>query len=196
MTSYGIAVSNDGGQTFGTERTVTGTNTIVTGLVNGVQSVIRVVPITAGGRGTASTVNVTPRAVPGAPVALTAVASNGQVSLSWTAPADNGGSAITSYVIERALVSGGQWVRIDTTSALSYVSTGLVNGTAYSFRIVATNAAGEGSASVAVNATPATTPSAPQNVTATIADSAITVASDSATKIERGMNPGESVSHI
>jgi titin len=175
VTSYGIAVSNDGGQTFGTERTVTGTNTIVTGLVNGVQAVIRVVPITAGGRGTASTVNVTPRAVPGAPVALTAVASNVQVSLSWTAPADNGGSAITSYAIERALVSGGQWVRIDTTSALSYVSTGLVNGTAYSFRIVATNAAGEGSASVAVNATPATTPSAPQNVTATIADSAITV---------------------
>jgi titin len=175
VSGYGVAVSNDGGQTFGTERTVTGTNAVVTGLVNGTQSIVRVVPITAGGRGTASTVNVTPRALPGSPVTLSAIASNGQVALSWTAPIDNGGSAIISYAIERAPVNGGAWVRIDTTPSLSYTSGGLVNGTAYSFRIVATNAAGDGAASATVNATPATTPSAPQNVTTVISDSSITV---------------------
>ena len=34
---------------------------------------------------------------PSAPVGLTAIPSNTAVSLSWTAPTDNGGSAVTGY---------------------------------------------------------------------------------------------------
>ena len=37
--------------------------------------------------------------VPAAPTGVTAVAGDGQVTLSWTAPADDGGSPITGYVI-------------------------------------------------------------------------------------------------
>ena len=44
-----------------------------------------------------SEVFATPATVPGAPTGPSAVAGNGQATVSWTIPADNGGSAITSY---------------------------------------------------------------------------------------------------
>ena len=57
---------------------------------------------------TGSTVAAT--TVPGAPTSLTATASgNTQINLSWTAPADNGGSAITGYKIEISSDSGSSW---------------------------------------------------------------------------------------
>jgi hypothetical protein len=42
---------------------------------------------------------------PGAPTGLAATAGNAQVSLSWGAPASNGGSAITSYKVYRGTAS-------------------------------------------------------------------------------------------
>src|SRR2546427_7737045 len=44
--------------------------------------------------------------VPSAPQNLQAAAGNAQVSLSWTAPSSNGGSAITNYKIYRSTSSG------------------------------------------------------------------------------------------
>lgn len=44
-------------------------------------------------------------AIPGAPTALNATPGNNQVSLSWTAPASDGGSAITDYTVRRRVVS-------------------------------------------------------------------------------------------
>ena len=45
--------------------------------------------------------SVTPATVPGAPTGLSATARNQQVDLSWTAPASNGGAAITDYEYEQ-----------------------------------------------------------------------------------------------
>jgi hypothetical protein len=45
-------------------------------------------------------------AVPNAVVDLVGVAGDGQVALSWTAPLD-GGSAITDYIVQYRIVSGG-----------------------------------------------------------------------------------------
>jgi hypothetical protein len=44
---------------------------------------------------------------PGAPTGLTATPGNGEVDLSWTAPADDGGDPITDYVIEYRVAAGG-----------------------------------------------------------------------------------------
>ncbi|MTA27758.1 MAG: hypothetical protein F2562_02745, partial [Actinobacteria bacterium] len=175
VSSYGVSVSTDGGTTFGAERTVTGTNSIVTGLSNGIAAVIRVVPIGAGGRGTPSTVSVTSRAVPAAPSNLTATSGNGQVVLSWSTPASDGGSPVDSYAIERMVVSSGIWTRIDTTVSTSYTATGLTNGTEYAFRVLATNASGDGPSSVPANVTPATVPTQPLSVVLQVSDSALTV---------------------
>ena len=84
--------------------------------------------------------------VPGTPTSLSATAGNAQVSLAWTAPADNGGTAITDYAVQFSSDSGATWSTFadGTSSATSATVTGLTNGTAYVFRVAAINAAGTG----------------------------------------------------
>jgi len=83
---------------------------------------------------------------PAAPTGLTATAGNAQVALSWTAPADNGGSAITDYVVQFSSNGGSTWNTFadGTSTATSATVTGLTNGTAYVFRVAAVNAVGTG----------------------------------------------------
>ena len=100
----------------------------------------------------------TPRTVPGIPTVVTGTASNGAVRLSWTAPASNGGAAITDYLVQYSSSNGSSWTTFadGTSPATSALVTGLTNGTAYVFRVAAVNPAGNGDYSVASTAvTPA-----------------------------------------
>jgi hypothetical protein len=83
---------------------------------------------------------------PSAPQNLTATGGQGSVSLSWNAPASNGGRAITGYVIESSLDSN-NWTSVGTTneSTTSLIVSSLPNGTTYYFRVRATNASGSSS---------------------------------------------------
>jgi len=84
--------------------------------------------------------------VPNAPTIGTATAGSGSASVTFTAPSNVGGSAITSYTVISS--PGG----ITGTGASSPVTvSGLTNGTAYTFTVVATNAYGSGPASAASN---------------------------------------------
>src|SRR6185369_15968905 len=78
-----------------------------------------------------------------------------------TGPASNGGAAITGYTTTAS--PGGH---ICTTGgALFCTVAGLVNGSAYTFTVTATNAAGTGPASAAsASVTPRTVPGAPTGV--------------------------------
>ncbi len=101
---------------------------------------------------------------PGRPTSLNAVAGDAQVSLSWSAPTANGGSALTDYVIESSVDSGATWLVVNDgiSTASSAVATGLTNATNYVFRLsavnnVATSAVSSTSATVIPTATTTST---------------------------------------
>jgi hypothetical protein len=106
---------------------------------------------------------------PGAPTGVTATPGNGKATVSFDAPADDGGSPITGYTVTATDAT-------DTTAAPIFVSgaaspitvAGLTNGHTYSFSVVAVNALGPSAAATA----PAVSPSAP---TVSVSPSAPTV---------------------
>lgn len=88
--------------------------------------------------------------VPGAPTIGTATAGNAEATVTWTAPASDGGAAITSYTAT-AVEDNTKSCTTADGSTLTCDVTGLTNGTAYTFTVTATNAAGTSAASAASN---------------------------------------------
>ncbi|MGH9041125.1 MAG: S8 family serine peptidase [Acidimicrobiia bacterium] len=96
------------------------------------------------GEPSAASNSVTPLAftAPGAPTGVTGVPGDGEVVVSFTAPASDGGSPISGYTVHvtpgDATVSGsGPTIQVG----------GLTNGVAYSFAVSATNVIGTGAPS-------------------------------------------------
>jgi titin len=114
-----------------------------------------------------------PRA-PGAPTGVTAVPGDAQATVSWTAPADNGGSEVVEYVVRAS--RNGVEVPPQRSSSPSLTVTGLANGEPHTFTVSAVNSVGEGPRSAASAAViPRVVPGAPRNVSATPGDRQATV---------------------
>jgi predicted phage tail protein len=80
---------------------------------------------------------------PGAPGPVTRTSqTDSTITLSWTAPANNGGAAVSEYQVQQ--LSGSTYNTIGTVSTTSFAVTGLTAGTSYSFRVLAKNSAGLG----------------------------------------------------
>jgi subtilisin len=117
-----------------------------------------------------------PPTVPGAPQNLSAIAGDGSVELSWSAPADDGGSPITGYNLYRGTSAGELALLAALGEVLAYSDMAAVNGTTYYYGVAAVNAAGEGALSEEVSATPdatTTVPGAPQNLSAIAGDGSV-----------------------
>jgi len=95
--------------------------------------------------------------VPGAPGMGGAASGDGQATVAFSPPAFDGGSPVFGYVVTAS--PSGITASGDSSPL---VVTGLSNGTAYAFTVVAINAMGQGPASAAsAPVTPATVPGAP-----------------------------------
>ena len=155
-----LEFSTDGGRTW-TARSPASTASpiVVTGLANGVQVLVQLRAVNAVGAGSASrTVSAVPRTVPGAPTGLSALPGNRSSSITFVAPAFNGGSTVQAYEYS---LDGATWVSARRSGSPVAVPN-LVNGTTYQIRLRAVNAAGPGPASDPVTMVPRTVPQPPR----------------------------------
>lgn len=90
--------------------------------------------------------------VPLPPENVKAFGAPASVVVSWDAPKDDGGSAITSYIVQQK--KGTDFVDVKTTQDRYVQVDGLEVGTSYSFRVKAVNAVGFSEPSAEVSATP------------------------------------------
>jgi hypothetical protein len=102
------------------------------------------------GAGHARIYELRPVTAPGAPQMVPATPGDTSATLSWSAPASNGGSPITGYTA----TSSSDEATCSTMGALECTVTGLTNGTNYRFTVIATNSVGDSVASEAATVTP------------------------------------------
>lgn len=118
----------------------------------------------------AYTVN-TPADLAAAPTGLTVSSQTfSSATLTWQAPSDNGGAAVTSYVLMRSTNAGQTWVSFSSvTSATANVSVA-GKGLSIWYKVAARNSSGTGIYSEPIKIdTPLTVPSAPASVTSALA---------------------------
>ena len=136
---------------------------------------------TSGGGGSTGGGGTTPAEAPGAATTVAGTAGNTTVALTWVAPVDTGGAAISGYSVQVSTSSGGSYAdATGCTSATSSTSllctaTGLTNATTYYFKVAAINSVGTGAystASSSITPTP-TTPGAATTVAGTAGNTTV-----------------------
>jgi uncharacterized repeat protein (TIGR02543 family) len=149
VTSYKIIATDGAGTPISPEKSCLvyspATSCVITGLVNGETYKFQAVATNSAGTSTSSLSNaIIPASIPGVPTAVTATRGDETATVTFTAPADNGGSAITSYVL--TVIETGETF---TSQSAPITVTGLTNGSTYTFSVRAINAVGQSDSSTA-----------------------------------------------
>ena len=93
---------------------------------------------------------------PGAPTAVAVAPGDGELTVSWVPPLEDGGKPVTGYVVQwKADGEDYDATREALAESSPHTVDGLQNGTAYTARVVAVNAAGRGEPSGEAAGTPA-----------------------------------------
>lgn len=112
--------------------------------------------------------NSTSVTTPGTPTGLAVTAGLASASLTWTAPADNGGAAVSDYIVETSADDSSWSIFSDgVSSATSAIVSGLSNGVTYYFRVSAKNSAGSSDPTASVTSTMTVSPGNPTSLTLT-----------------------------
>ncbi len=127
----------------------------ITGLTNGTSYAFKVTATNAKGTGALSEASnaVTPRpVVPGWVTNVVATGGDGQATVTWSTPADDGGSSIIGYLITPYVDGIPQLPVVVASTCCTKAITGLTNGVTYTFRVAAVNSVGAGANSELSNA--------------------------------------------
>jgi uncharacterized repeat protein (TIGR02543 family) len=149
------------------------TSCVVPGLTNGTAYTFAVTANNGLFTSSASTASssVVPATVPGAPTSVGAASTtSGSATITFTAPTSNGGSAITGYTVTSSPAGA-----TCTGSGTTYTCTGLTNGTAYTYSVVAVNAIGNSTSATSSSLTTQGAASAPTTISATAGDGQATI---------------------
>ena len=163
---YEVAYSSDGGTTWSTNQSASGTSLNVTDLSPQHSYLFRIIPVNLEGRTgdvTESTSAVTPLSatVPGAPTSVVVTTTKSAVSASWKPPVSNGGAPITSYTCTLMFGYNNPSSFTQKTTGPTCSFTGLTDPANYGVVVSATNSVGTTSATIAFAPSAATTTTTP-----------------------------------
>jgi len=151
ITNYEYALSTNGGTSYGSWTALSPTDITspitISGLSRGTQYYVKLRGVNGSGSGNGSSaVSFTTLNFPNAPTSLSVSSTTSTTAtIAFTAPSNNGGSAITNYEFS---TNGSTWTALsppDTTSPITV--TGLSAGTSYTIYLRAVNSIGSGTSS-------------------------------------------------
>ena len=125
----------------------------VTGLTNGTPYTLRVTAVNEAGSASSLGRSVVPIGTPTMPTNLSYSAGDEEISLSFSAPANDGGMAITNY--EYSIDDGETWeTRVPTSTSTQLTISNLTNFADYKVRLRAVNPFGAGRSSLPIDVQP------------------------------------------
>lgn len=147
----------------------TSTSHTLSGLAGNPQYEIEVAAVNVIGEGPAATATSAPITALGTVSSFQVARGSKSATLTWSAPASNGGSELTGYVVQQRSYSTktkkwSSWSSVTVTTT-SRTVTGLTNGTQYQFRVAAKTKVATGGYSAELSVTPAGKPGASPKVT-------------------------------
>ncbi|MGD1061054.1 MAG: leucine-rich repeat protein [Methanomassiliicoccales archaeon] len=148
----------------------------VTGLTAGVRYYFGVKATNIAGDSALSNILSAVPNVPGAPTLTAATPGIAKVTLNWTAPSWDGGTALVGYNVYYGTgVADTRYGGMLSPSTLGIVVSGLGNGIWYNFTVAAVNAVGEGVHSNVLSAATFSAPTAPMGLTAHAGNSEVSL---------------------
>ncbi|TLM99619.1 hypothetical protein FDZ73_21475, partial [bacterium] len=157
ISGYRIERSTQAAGPYAQLATVNGTVYQDTNVINGTVYYYRISAVSPLGTGPAASVSATPSlnlaTVPDAISQFFLYPQNGKVTLRWERPAEDGGTAVTGYVVQRATAYDGPYTTLSEpglptlnyTGDGEYIDNTCVAGTVYWYRVAAKNSRGVGS---------------------------------------------------
>jgi len=138
---YTAYYSTDGSTYTAFGSTFSSTSGTVTGLTNGLSYTFKVSAHNTNGNSALSAASsaVTPSTTPAAPTNLQGTFGDAQVALTWTAPSNTGGAAISSYTVAYTTDNVVSTLFSPSFATTSGTVTGLTNGVSTFFFVYGTN---------------------------------------------------------
>ena len=144
VSGYTLLTATSAGGPWTAAATDSGLSTTLTGLTDGTTYYVVVEANGASGTSPASgSASAVPLGIPFPPASIAvSVVGDSRLNVSWHAPAETDGAAVTNYSLSYATSSSGPWTTVSVGAGLAASIGNLAAGTTYYVRVVAWNSVG------------------------------------------------------